>query len=148
MERRKNRMTNGVRSVKERVMGVAETGAHELKGSASHAVGTVHDLPERLVERTQGSPLAAGAIAAGVGFLAAALIPPSRKEQQVARELAERAEPVTRELAAAAKETAEHLREPAKAALDEVRSAATDAAHQVSSSASDAATATTDQATR
>ena len=74
--------------------------------------------------QTQGSPLAAGAIAFGVGFLIAAVFPPSQAEQQAAQSLLDKAEPLKDELVAAGQDVAGELKDSARAALDEVKDTA------------------------
>jgi len=179
VERKKNRMTAGVRSVKERVMGTASHGGHMIADQSSHAVGAVRGgvdsmregvregvgsvregvmegvhgardavqhAPQQAIHRAEGTPIAAGAIAIGIGFLAAALIPPSRKEQQMAQQLVDRAEPLKEGLTGAAKEVAEHMREPAQQAMQEVRTAASDAAQSLRDTATEAASTAKDEA--
>ena len=46
-----------------------------VAGGTSTAVDTVKDAPDVVRHQTQGSPVAAGAIAFGVGFLVAAILP-------------------------------------------------------------------------
>jgi len=157
MERKKNRLSAGVRSVRERVMGTATHGGQALAGTAQSArqsvsdtagsaVDSVREAPQMMLQRTEGSPLAAGAIAFGVGFLAAALIPPSEKEQEAASQLMDKAQPLKESVTEAAKDVAEHLKEPAKEAAEQVKSAASDSAQTVTDTAKGAAQQSTQQA--
>jgi hypothetical protein len=147
MERRKNRMARGFQSVRDRVMGSASSTGHSMSSSAHGAMESIEHSPEMVRERTAGSPLVAGAVAFGIGALVAAAIPPSRKEQEHAGELAERLQPVKDELMGAARGVAEDLREPAKEAVDEVKGAASSAAEDVKGTAKGNAEAVTGSST-
>ena len=167
MERRKNRMRSGLQSVRERVMGtVSDTGssvagavadtAGGVADAAGGAVSTLKETPDTVRQQTQGNPLAAGAIAMGVGVLLATVFPATEKERRAADQLMDKAEPLTAELKQAGREIAEHMREPAHEAVDQVKEAAsegtqavTDTARQATDTAShDARRAWTASATR
>lgn len=105
--RSKDRMQRRFQSAKDKVMGSAESGSHQVE------------------ERYQGNPLAVGLIAAGAGALVASLLPGDR----TSRELAERAAPMVDQAKAevkqagrdmgenvgqSAKESAHHLEAQAK----------------------------------
>jgi len=161
VQRRKNRMTGALRTARERVMGVGADTRHAIgdgthsfatsvkegtasvkdgvAGTAGSAVETLHQMPQRATTQTQGSPMAAGAIAFGIGFIAAAAFPPSRVERQAAGGLVE---PIKAEMSTAAHEVADHLKEPAQEALGAVKSTAAEGAQSVQGSAKDAAQAT------
>ncbi len=123
MERRKNSIRNSISTARERVMGTGHEGtdsttvsSHDT-GSAVHdaagsAVDSVRHAPESLKVRTEGSPITAGALAFGVGFLAAAAFPSSRKEREMGPAVLERLEPLKQELAGAASTIAEDMRQP------------------------------------
>ena len=138
IERRKNRATNMVRGVRDRVMGSASDTSHAL-ADAGHAIGetasgTVDSLkssPEVVRHQTQGNPLMAGAIAFGVGLLAASVFQPSEIEKQAAGQLMDKAEPLTQELKQMGQETMEHLKEPALAAIEEVKETASGGAQAI-----------------
>jgi hypothetical protein len=138
IERRKNRVTNMVTTARERVMGSAtDTGhaisdtSHAIGDAASGAVDTLKSSPDAVRHQTQGNPLMAGAIAFGVGLLAASVFKPTEIEQQAAGQLMDKAQPLRDELMHAGHEVAEHLKEPARAGLEQVKEAATDGAHSV-----------------
>jgi len=150
MERRKNRMRSGLQTVRDRVMGtVSDTGsavADTVGGVADvagGAVSTLKETPDTVRQQTQGNPLAAGAIAMGVGVLVATVFPATEKERRAADQLIDKAEPLTEELKHAGQEIAEHMREPAREAVDQVKEAAsegtqalTDTARQATDTAS------------
>ena len=153
IERRKNRVTSGVRDLRDRVMGTAtRTGhalaerAHDVGDGVSSAAGSVQELSDAMRHRTQGAPVMAGAIAFGVGFLVAAAFPASRTEREAGAKVLDKVEPLKSELTATGKELAEHLKEPALEAANEVKDAARDSAQAVTETAKAAATETVDQA--
>jgi hypothetical protein len=96
---------------------------------AMHDVGDrVQDAPQALRRQTQGSPLALGLLAFGAGVVAAALLPESEKERQLARQ----AEPQLQQAVAGAKELGtdmvHDLREPVEESVEQVKgTAATEA---------------------
>jgi gas vesicle protein len=138
IERRKNRFTNGVQSVRYRVMGTAGDAGHAVSDRAHHAADTVTSLPETAKYQTQGSPMAAGLIAFGAGFLAAAVIPSSQRERQATEKLMEKAEPLKEKLSEAGHEMADNLKEDARQAAAEVKESASEHAAQVKDTAQQA----------
>lgn len=103
-------------------------------------------MPSGVARRAQGSPVAAGLIAFGVGLLASSLLPASRVEQQAAETVKEQAEPMVTQLTDAAKNAAENLKEPAQQALVSVRDTTTDAVDTVKDHGAAAAQDVKDQA--
>lgn len=154
MERRKNRFTHGVRSIRDRVMGTIGDAGHAVTGSAQtavdkvhHATDSMHQMPDAIRDRSQGSPMTAGGIAFGLGFLVAVALPPSRTEREATASLMDRAGPVKDEVTHTARAMVEDLKEPAKNALGEVKEAASDAAAELSDTAKNAAQQTKSEAT-
>ena len=142
MERRKNRMRSGLQTVRDRVMGtVSDTGsavADTVGGvadAAGGAVSTLKETPDTVRQQTQGNPLAAGAIAMGVGVLLATVFPATEKERRAADQLIDKAEPLTEDLKQAGREIAEHMREPAREAVDQVKEAASEGTQAVTDTA-------------
>ena len=84
VERRKNRVMNGLHSVRDRVMGTAAETGHAVGETAGGAVDTL-SAPRRRVGQTQGNPLAAGAVAFGVGVLLASIFPASGRKSRPPR---------------------------------------------------------------
>lgn len=107
----------------DRVLGSAE----DVRDSAVDTMHSVGDVPDAARRRTQGNPLAAGAVAFGLGLLVAAAFPPSRKEQQLAEDLKEKAQPLTDKVTSAAQDVAQNLSGPAQDAVDSLKESATDA---------------------
>jgi hypothetical protein len=139
VERRKNRVMNGLSSVRERVMGSATNAGHAMGEGASSTVDTIKGTPGAVVQQTQGNPLVAGAVAFGVGVLMASVFPASAKEQELAGELRDKAQPLADDLKQSAQEMAEHLKEPAREAVEGVKQAATEGQQAVADTAKEAA---------
>jgi len=153
MERKKNRLTSGLRSARERVMGTVNDTTHAVSDrvhsvgdGASGAIDHVKDVPGAVREQTQGAPLIAGALAFGVGFLIAAAFPATQTEKEAGARVMEKVEPLKGELASAGKEMAEHLKEPAIEAANQVKDAAKESAQSVTETAKSAVHDTADQA--
>ena len=150
VERRKNRMINGLHNVRDRVMGTAtDSGSalgHAVADAAGGAVDTLQDTPDTVRRQTQGNPLAAGAVAVGVGVLLASIFPASDTERRAAEQLMDKAEPLKDELKQAGQQMAEHLKEPALEAVQQVKGAASESAEEISQSAKEALAATSDSA--
>jgi len=157
IERKKNRVSYGIRSARERVMGtVSDTGhalsdrvsggVHTVGDGATGALDTVKGVPGAVTQQAQGAPVVAGAIAFGIGFLVAAAFPASQAERDAGAKVLEKVEPLKGELVSAGKEMAEHLKEPAMDAANQVKDAATQSAQSVTETAKSAAQDTADQA--
>ena len=147
LERRKNRAVQSFQSLRDRLMGNVSSAKDGLSDSTGSAVDAVVSAPDAVRSQTQGSPLATGAIAFGVGFLIAAVIPPSQPEQQAAQRLLDKAEPVKDELLATGQDVASELKDSALTALDEVKGTAADGKQAVADTAHDKVEATKDTAT-
>lgn len=157
VQRRKNRIASGVRAMRDRVMGtveglgftVSETGhtARERAGDmADDAVDTIRSVPETVRHQSQGNPLMAGAVAFGVGFIAASAFPASRTERRAAEGLMEKAEPIKQELTEAVQEAAAGMRAPAREAMETVKEAAAESAQRVATTAKETVQETTGEA--
>jgi ElaB/YqjD/DUF883 family membrane-anchored ribosome-binding protein len=146
LERKKNRMTGGVRSAVDRVMGKAHDAQQSVSGAGHGTVDTVRDLPDTIKSQAQGTPLIAGVVAFAAGFMIAAAFPPSDTEKAGASQLLDKVEPIKAELSHVGQEIAEHLKEPAMQAVEEVKSAAQDGAQSVTDTAQQAAADTKEQA--
>lgn len=147
--RRVDRIKGSAGSLRERVMGSAEDGGG-LRGageSLSSAAGSVTDTvkdgvsgaPQAVRAKTQGSPLAAGLIAFGVGMLLSSLAPASDAEQQVAARAEDRAKELAQPLKQEGQQLAQDLKQPVQDAVAQVKSSATDAATETTEQAKSAA---------
>ncbi len=145
-QRNKNRVITGAQSIKDRVMGTASGAQHAVTDTAAHAADSVKEVPDVVVEKTQGAPMIAGALAFGVGFLVAAAFPPSAKEKELSAKVIDAIEPAKEQLIESAHELADNLKEPALEAAQAVKTAASSGAEAVTSTAKDAAQETKDHA--
>ena len=142
VERRRAAMRARFSDIRNSVMGTADSATtsvrdaagsatDSIRDSAGSAVGAIQRAPsaagEAVIQQTEGNPLAAGLIAFGAGLLAATLLPPSNKEQ----ELASKAEPGLRT-------AVDELRSGAEAAVEQVRPMAEEAVQQVKDDAKEA----------
>jgi hypothetical protein len=114
----------------------AASGAtHRASDAASSVAGRVRAVPEMSRQQTEGSPLAAGLIAFGLGLLASSLIRPSEREQQLAAKTKHKTMQHSGELKHVAGDMAHHaqgnLREPAQHAAKSVASKAAESASAV-----------------
>ena len=138
VQRQKNRMSSSWHDVRDRVMGTASELEHGIGSTASDMTGTVKDAPHMMMERTEGSPMIAGAMALGLGFLLAVAFPPTEAERRASESVADKIEPAKQQIMESAKEVAENLKEPAKQAAQEVKDTAREGASEVTSTAREA----------
>lgn len=142
VSRRMDSVKSGATSVRERVMGSSGkgSGVHGAAGSVSSAASdakeAIASAPQMTKARTQGSPLAAGLVAFGVGMVISAVLPPTEAEQQLASQAETKAK---EQLADPAKEAGQQLVEEMKPLVEE-------AAQEVKSTAQDAKGTVTDEA--
>ena len=159
IQRRRQRMSDGWRSVRDRVMGRADDpygsagdSGSGMADSARDTAGTVvegaRQAPEKLLEQAQGNPIAAGLIAFGGGLLVASLIPPSETEQRVAGQVAEKAQPLRDELQRAGQEVADDLKSTAQEGAEQVKQRASEAAGTVQEDVRSSAGSVKDEARR
>jgi gas vesicle protein len=140
------RARGAFRGVKERIMGTAtdvtDSAGDRLSSTASSvrdAASTVGDkaaaAPQVLREKTEGSPLAAGLVAFGVGLVISSLIPPTEPEQRLAGQVKEKVSEHSDELKEKAtrvgQQVTENLREPTRQAVESVKSTVSDATDAV-----------------
>lgn len=121
------RLKGAVSSTKDTVMGTAGDARHSVADSA----GGASDAVKR---QSQGNPLAAGLVAFGAGLLAGSVLPESRTENTLAREVQskaqapirdqvkESAEAVSDQVGERVGEAREHISEEGRHAKDEVAS--------------------------
>ena len=174
-QRRIDKTRNAVTNVRERVMGpsterystsgtsyangpsAGDRASEALSSAKSSVASTASDAGDAArgaagtaKAKAEGSPLAAGLIAFGVGWLVSSLLPSSEREQQAAARVkdvaTEHAGPVQERLKEVAGEVQEALREPAQQAVESVKSTATDAATSVKEEAASSATDVRDEA--
>ena len=111
IERRRNRMTDGVRSFRDRVMGTVSAGTDtigDVAGSVRDHVG-----PDAVRQQTAGSPLGAGLVAFGIGFIVAAAFPPTEPEIAAADRATDALEPAKDAAIEAARNVADDVKQGA-----------------------------------
>jgi hypothetical protein len=143
VQRRVGRARRAITGMKTAIMGTASdttsaasgrmgTAASSVADSVTSAAETVSDAPAAVRRGTQGNPLAAGVIVFGLGWLTASLLPPSRREQEMADQAKDLTQehivPVAGDLAEQLKDS---LQEPAEQAVESIRSTAQDAGSTV-----------------
>lgn len=138
-KRKVGRMTSAVGGVRDRVMGSAQDAGSSLADAQSSAADAAQSAPRAVRQHTQGNPLAAGLIAFGAGLLVASMLPASKREQEAALAVKEKAEPLTQELTDVAKDAAQNLKEPAQNATQAVKETVTEAADTVKAEGTSAA---------
>ncbi len=134
-----DRILGAAEDLKDSAVGAIQGTAGDLSERASDVGHDLAELPHTARQQTQGNPLAAGAVAFGIGLLIASAFPASRKEQELAENLKEQARPLTDQVGAAAREVVDNLAEPAREAVESVKDTATDAVQTVQAEAGDAA---------
>lgn len=144
VERQKDKVRSRWASARESLMG----GATDSRSSVAGVGEAVSNAPQSAVQQAQGRPLATGAVAFGLGFLAAAVFPGSRTEGEFAQKLQDVAQPTIDQIKASGQDAVSALREPAQDAAQQLKDTATTAAAQVSGTARDAAGDTKDAATQ
>lgn len=138
------RLKGAVSNTKDTVMGTAGDARHSMADSA----GGASDAVKR---QSQGNPLAAGLVAFGAGLLAGSVMPESRTENKLAREVQAKAQGPLREHAKESAgavsdqvgervgEAKEHIAEEGRYAKDEVASDVSDRTDAVKGHAQGAA---------
>jgi ElaB/YqjD/DUF883 family membrane-anchored ribosome-binding protein len=125
------------------VQDAASSAADSVQNAASTAVGAVQQAPDTIDRQTQGTPLAAGLIAFGVGWLVSTLLPASEKEKQLAQQaettLRENKDALLEPAKQAAQEVGEQLKPAAQQAVESVKTTAQDAASTVAEEGKSAA---------
>ena len=146
VERTRGRARMRVVAVRERVMGPARATRSAMDDVKRHigdggrgAVSTVREAPgdalHAVEDRVEGSPLAAGLVAFGIGFLAGSLMPATRSESDLAARMEPQLENATRAVAEGAKEAAGEVAQVAKDEASQVKDEASDAAGSVKETA-------------
>ena len=157
VERRTEAVKGSLRTARERVMGTADdvTGtvhdrAGDARGSlqdAAHSVNeSVQGVPGAVRHQTQGNPLAAGLVAFGFGLLAATVLPGTRRERDLARQMQPQLERAARAAGAAASDVVEDVKPALQESIDELQGSARDAVARVTDEAKDAASGVGDEA--
>jgi hypothetical protein len=138
IERRRMAVSRRVRSMKDSVMGAADQTGERVGGAGSSVaegagslIGAVTDAPDAVKERTAGSPLAMGIISFGLGFVAASVLPATRREQELAARVEPTLERAAQDAGAMAREGMEELRPVAEEAASKLGDDAKDATQAI-----------------
>lgn len=128
-DRTKERTRRRVNTLRDRVMGPvdsARTSFGEAGSSVSGAASSAadHDPAAAVTERVEGSPIAMGLVAFGIGFVAGSILPASRTERQAAQQLEPAVTQIAQGAADVARDAGEHL---APAAQEEAMAVKDDA---------------------
>lgn len=103
IERKKNKMSASAQSLRARVMGTASDTQERLADTAhsaldsvtdtaSHATDVIKHAPSAATSHTEGTPMVAGGIAFGLGFLLAAAFPATKSEKAAGAKVMEQLE--------------------------------------------------------
>jgi gas vesicle protein len=152
--RRAARARGGLHRLKEQVMGsvgdTAGSAVSTMQDAGSKVSDAVGSAPEVARSRTRGTPLAAGVIAFAAGWVAAAALPVSTRERELAQETKDTAMeasgPVKQQAADAAHELKENLKDPAQEAVEQVKQSASQAATEAADEARSATQHVTEEA--
>lgn len=136
---RREKVSKGLSSVKDRVMGIGASATQTAKETAQSAAGSAQDArgsarsaagsaPDAARDKAAGNPVAAGLIAFGTGWLLSSLIPVSDAEQKAAAHVEEHASGVTDSVKQSAQDIAANLKEPVRDAAQSVQQSAGEAA--------------------
>jgi gas vesicle protein len=143
VERRQAAVRMRVSDVKDRVMGAKDVASDHLHESAATTADTMTDAVHRVGDstrsHTEGSPLAAGMVAFGLGLVAASVFPATRREKQMAAQAQPALEGAVAQIAPTAKQIANDVRPAAKEAISDIGDNAKEAAAHVKDEARDAA---------
>ena len=92
----------------------------------------VTSIPQATWRQAQGNPLAAGLIAFEAGWLVSSLLPPSRKERELARQatnaVSQQVQLLAQQLGQTAHGMAQNLQKPAQQGVESVQATASRAA--------------------
>ena len=150
VQRRKEATRNRISSVRDKVMGSAQSAGGTVgdkvpspSGMASSVQGGVQSGVSSAQDRVQGSPLAAGLVAFGAGLVVASLLPASQREAEAAHRVVETAkdkgQPLLDEAKEAGQQLGQDLKERATEAAQQVKDSAADSAQQVKGEAQSSA---------
>ena len=145
-QRQTRKVRGAFHSLSDRIMGTADDVGSSAGGTLSDAGDSVADAGRTVVRKAQGNPLAVGLIAFGVGALVASLIPASRKEQELASDVKDAAQPLIHEATEVGKQVASDLKEPAQEAVQSVKETAQEGVSTVKEEAADRASEVADEA--
>lgn len=129
------RLKGAVSNTKDTVMGTAGDARSSMADSAGGATDSVK-------RQSQGNPIAAGLVAFGAGLLAGSVMPESRTENKLAREVQSKAQgPLREQVEQSARAVSDQVGERASEAKDHIAEEGRHAKDEVSSDVGDRADA-------
>ena len=144
VERRKQAARDRFSSVKDKVMGSAQSASSSVSDTASDAASDAQ-------QRFEGSPLAAGLVAFGAGVVLASLLPASRAEAEAAHRVVETAkehgQPMLDEIRGAGQDVADTLKDSATQAAQQVKDSAQESTQKIKDEGAASAQSVRDDAT-
>jgi ElaB/YqjD/DUF883 family membrane-anchored ribosome-binding protein len=147
VQRRKEAMSYRMRTFGSRIMGTTqsarESAGDTASGSGDRVRDTASGFADTAQDRVEGSPLAAGLVAFGVGVVVAGLMPASEAERRASRKVVDTAKeqgaPVAEAVKSSGQEMASGLGDKASEAAQEVKETAKQSASRVKDEASSSA---------
>jgi ElaB/YqjD/DUF883 family membrane-anchored ribosome-binding protein len=133
-------------SAKDAVTDKAYAARDTVTEKASDARDAVRQAPSTMKRKAQGNPLAAGAIAFGLGMLVSSLIPSTEKEREAVSTLQDNLEPVKEKASEVARDMGESLKPAAQEAAESVKSTTQEGVESVKQEGQSAAQDVKDQA--
>jgi ElaB/YqjD/DUF883 family membrane-anchored ribosome-binding protein len=118
-------------SAKDAVTDKAYAARDTVTEKASDARDAVRQAPSTMKRKAQGNPLAAGAIAFGLGMLVSSLIPSTEKEREAVSTLQDNLEPVKEKASEVARDMGESLKPAAQEAAESVKTTAQEGVQSV-----------------
>jgi len=155
VERRKQAARDRFSSVKDKVMGSAQSASSSVSSAASSATSSVSDTASDAAsdaqQRFEGSPLAAGLVAFGAGVVIASLLPASRAEAEAAHRVVETAkehgQPMLDEIRGAGQDVADTLKGSATQAAQQMKDSAQESTQKIKDEGAASAQSVRDDAT-
>jgi len=132
-------------AAKDAVADKAYAARDTVTEKASEAGEAVRQAPATMKRKTQGNPLAAGAIAFGLGMLVSSLIPSSEREREAVSTLQDNLEPVKEKASEVARDMGENLKPAAQEAAESVKSTTQEGVESVKQEGQSAAQDVKDQ---
>jgi ElaB/YqjD/DUF883 family membrane-anchored ribosome-binding protein len=133
-------------SAKDAVTDKAYAARDTVTEKASDARDAVRQAPSTMKRKARGNPLAAGAIAFGLGMLVSSLIPSTEKEREAVSTLQDNLEPVKEKASEVARDMGESLKPAAQEAAESVKSTTQEGVESVKQEGQSAAQDVKDQA--
>lgn len=134
------RLKGAVSNTKDTVMGTAGDARESVAGSAGDATDAVK-------RQSQGNPIAAGLVAFGAGLLVGSVLPESRTENKLAREVQSKAQaPIREQVQESASAVTDQVGERVEEAKDHIAEEGRHAKDEVASDVSDRSDAVKDHA--